>query len=254
MNVVIVDDEVHCIESLIIHLNALYPHMNIVYKTNKVQEALIKLPELEFDLLFLDVEMPGLNGFQLLDQLTERKFDVIFTTAYSQYATQAFKARAFDYLMKPIDEDELKETLQDWQNKQKNKEAQGEHLNELLDYLKREGILKTKIALPISDGYEFIEVDDIMYCNSSSNYTSLFLADDKKIVVSKTLKEIEKTLEKFFFLRVHQSFLINPNYLKKYFHKDGGYLIMKNDKEIPVSAQKRKLITEFFEAVQKYES
>ena len=213
-----------------------------------------KLSDLELDLLFLDVEMPGLNGFQLLDHLGDRKFDVIFTTAYSQYATQAFKARAFDYLMKPIDEEELKETIQDWQKKKSDSQSQKQHLNELLDYLKKEGILKTKIALPISDGFEFIEVDDIMYCNSSSNYTSLYLASNKKIVVSKTLKEIEKTLEKFFFLRVHQSFLINPNFLKKYVHKDGGYLIMKNDKQIPVSPQKRKLITEFFEAVQKYEN
>lgn len=254
MNVAIVDDEVHCIESLVIHLNSLYPETNIVYKTNKVQEALQKLNELELDLLFLDVEMPGLNGFQLLEHLGDRKFDVIFTTAYSQYATQAFKARAFDYLMKPIDEDELKETIQDWQKKRHNSQSQKQNLNELLDYLKKEGILKTKIALPISDGFEFIEVDDIMYCNSSSNYTSLYLTSNKKIVVSKTLKEIEKTLEKFFFLRVHQSFLINPNFLKKYVHKDGGYLIMKNDKEIPVSSQKRKLITEFFDAVQKYEN
>lgn len=249
MNIAIVDDEVHCVESLSIHLNALFPDMNIVFKTNKVHEALDALPQLDIDLLFLDIEMPGLSGFQLLEQLPDRTFDVIFTTAYSQYAVQAFKIKAIDYLMKPIDEEELKATVEEWEESAiENKDSKKE-IEQLIAYLKREGLLKTKIAVPISDGYEFVEVDSIMYCHSQSNYTQLHLCDGSKRIISKTLKEFEKTLGSFFFIRVHQSYIINPNFLKEFHRQDGGFLVMDNEDQIPVSNQKRKLITDFFEAI-----
>lgn len=254
MKIAIVDDEIHCIESLVIHLNALFPEMTIIYKSNKIQEALIRLPEIKPDLLFLDIEMPGLNGFQLLEQLPDRTFDVIFTTAYSQYAVRAFKARAINYLLKPIDEQELKAAVEEWKTElstRQNKSTQS--LDQLLEHLKREGILKSKISVPVSDGYEFIEVKDIMYCQSQSNYTTLFLSDGSKLLVSKTMKEVEKTLESFFFIRVHQSYLVNPNYLKKYHRHDGGYLIMQDNRQIPLSSQKRKLIIGLFDAIRKRE-
>ncbi len=251
MNIAIVDDEIHCIESLVIHLHTLFPEMNVTYKTHKVQEALKRLPETPIDLLFLDIEMPGLNGFQLLDQLPKRNFDVIFTTAYSQYAIQAFKAKAINYLLKPIDEQELKEAIAEWKELVSKKTHPAHQLDQLLEHLKKEGILKSKISVPVSDGYEFIEVKDIMYCQSQSNYTTFFLSEGSKVVISKTLKEVENTLESFFFIRVHQSYLINPNYLKKYNRNDGGYLIMQDNVKIPISHQKRKLVTGLFEAVKK---
>lgn len=250
MRIAIIDDEVHCIESLVIYLNRLFPEMVIVYKSNKVQEAVDRLSKMEIDLLFLDIEMPGLSGFELLEQLPNRKFDVIFTTAYSQYAVQAFKARAINYLLKPIDGDELTAAVDEWKtelpNKQGNADAQ---LDQLLEHLKKEGILKRKISIPISDGYEFIEVDRIMYCQSDSNYTTLFLSDGRNVLICKTMKEVEKTLDNFLFIRVHRSYLINPNYLKEYHRNDGGYLTMQDSKEIPISQQKRDLITSLFDAI-----
>lgn len=251
MNIAIVDDEVHCIESLVIHLKELFPDANVIYKTNKVQEAAEKLKELSVDLLFLDIEMPGMNGFQLLESLPERKFDTIFTTAYSEYALEAFKAKAINYLLKPIDEDELKETIDAWMERKKNSEDQGQNIDELLEHLKKEGFMKSKISVPISDGYEFIEVNDIIYCNSQSNYTNLHLTDGTKVLVSKTLKEVESALHNFFFLRVHQSYLINPNYMKRYSRHDGGYIIMDNKESIPVSNSKRNLIVNLFDSVKK---
>ncbi len=252
MRIAIIDDEVHCIESLVINMNRLFPEMAIVYKTNKVQEAVNQLSSVDIDLLFLDIEMPGLNGFQLLEQLPDRKFDVIFTTAYSQYAVQAFKARAINYLLKPIDEEELTAAVEEWKtelpNKQNNANAQ---LEQLLEHLKKEGILKSKISIPISVGYGFIEVDRIMYCQSDSNYTILFLSDGSEVLISKTMKEVEKTLENFFFIRVHRSHLINPNYLQEYHRNDGGYLIMQDNKKIPISQQKRDLIISLFDAITK---
>ncbi len=252
MKIAIIDDEVHCIESLVIHIHTLFPKMNIIYKCTKVQEALEELKKLEIDLLFLDIEMPGLNGFQLLEQLPDRKFEVIFTTAYSQYAVQAFKTRAINYLLKPIDEDEFKIAVQDWENERANtKEGNYSQLDALLDHLKKDGILKSKISVPVSDGYEFIEVNNIMYCQSKSNYTTLYLSSGAKLLISKTMKEVEKVLDHFFFIRVHQSHLINPNFLKKYYKNDGGYLVMQDDKQIPVSHQKRGLIVGLFDAIKK---
>ena len=252
MKIAIVDDEVHCIESLVIYLNTLFPEMVIVYKSNKVQEAVKKLPDMEIDLLFLDIEMPGLNGFELLEQLPDRKFDVIFTTAYSQYAVQAFKARAINYLLKPIDGNELKAAVEERKTEVSNKQGNVDgRLDQLLEYLKKEGILKSKISVPISDGYEFIEVDRIMYCKSNSNYTTLFLSDGRNVLISKTMKEVENTLDNFFFIRAHRSYLINPNYLKEYHRNDGGYLIMQDNKEIPISQHKRDTITSLFDAISK---
>ncbi len=251
MKIAIIDDEYHCIESLVIHLNTLFPEVNIVYQTNKVQEALTELPKLKIDLLFLDIQMPGLNGFQLLEQLPKRQFDVIFITAYSQYAIQAFKAKAINYLLKPIDSEELKEAIEEWQKTKEKQQDTKEQLTQLLKYLKKEGLLKSKISVPISDGYEFIEVKKIEYCQSQSNYTKIILSDGDKLLISKTLKEIDKTLAPFFFIRVHQSYLINPNHLKKYHRRGGNYLVMQSGQEIPVSSQRQKLITEFFETATK---
>jgi len=187
-----------------------------------------------------------------LEHLPDRKFDVIFTTAYSEYALQAFKAKAINYLLKPIDEEELKEAVQNWEkNKRNNYSNNSENIKLLLDHLKKEGFMKSKISVPVSDGYEFIEVNEIIYCKSQSNYTTLFLSGGGKILVSKTMKEVEKTLGRFFFIRVHQSYLINPNYMKKYYRNDGGYLMMQDKSSIPVSSSKRKLIVGLFDAIRK---
>lgn len=250
MNIAIVDDESHCIESLVIHLNAQFPEMDIVYKTNKPEEALQQLTQKKIDLLFLDIEMPRLTGFELLEQIPNRSFDVIFTTAYSQYALRAFKAKAISYLLKPIDEDELKTSVADWKaHKQKDEDYNAVKIDQMIEQMKKDGFLKSKISVPISDGYEFIEVNKIMYCNSHSNYTSLHLIDGEKIMVSKTLKEVAEALKNFPFIRVHRSHLINPNYIKSFHKADGGYLVMSDKMMIPVSYQKRKLIIDIFEGI-----
>ena len=252
MRVAIIDDEVHCVEGLILHLKSKFPETEIVYKGTRPEDALVALPAARPDLLFLDVEMPGMNGFELLDQLSENSFDVIFTTAYSQYAAQAFKAKAVNYLLKPIDESELREAVLHWkEEKEMKKSFSSERMDELLTYLKREGILKNKIAVPVTEGYEFVETNEILYCQSQNNYTLLFTVDNRKLVLSKTLKEFEKLLEKYFFIRIHKSFLINPNFMKKYYRNDGGYLVMQDGKSIPVSKNKKELITSLFDAITK---
>ena len=252
MKVAIIDDEVHCVEGLVLHLKNKFPETEIVYKGTKPEDALLTLPNARPELLFLDVEMPGMNGFELLDQLPKDSFDVIFTTAYSQYAAQAFKAKAVNYLLKPIDENEFETAILQWkEEREKKKNLSSERINELLTYMKREGILKNKIAVPVSEGYEFIETNDILYCQSQNNYTLLFTVDNRKLVLSKTLKEFEKLLDKYFFIRIHKSYLINPNYMQKYYRNDGGYLVMQDGKSIPVSKSKKDLITNLFDAITK---
>lgn len=252
MRVAIVDDEVHCIEGLVLHLKSLFPETEIVYKGTNPEEALEALPAAKPDLLFLDVEMPNMNGFELLDQLSSYSFDVIFITAYSQYAIKAFKAKAMNYLLKPIDDDELQNAIEEWKAARETKnEISSEKLDALLNYLKREGILKNKIAVAVTDGSEFIETNNILYCQGQNNYTFLYLNDNRKLVISKTLKDFEKLLDKYFFLRIHKSFLINPNHIKKYIKSDGGYLVMQNEKSIPVSKNKKDLITGLFDAINK---
>lgn len=252
MRIAILDDEVHCVEGLVLHIKSKFPEAEIVFKGTKPEDALVSIPNVNPDLLFLDVEMPGMNGFELLDQLSVENLDVIFTTAYSQYAAQAFKAKAVNYLLKPIDETEFETAVLQWkERKEKNKSLSSENMNELLNHMKREGILKNKIAVPVSEGFEFIETNEILYCQSQNNYTLLFTVDNRKLVLSKTLKEFEKKLDKYFFIRIHKSYLINPNYMKKYYRNDGGYLVMQDGKSIPVSKNKKDLITNLFDAITK---
>lgn len=252
MKIAIVDDEVHCIESLTLHLNNLFPEMGIVYKSNEPKKALFEIPQINPDLIFLDVEMPGMNGFELLEQLSDQHFDVIFTTAYSKYAVKAFKAKAVDYLLKPIDEQELKDAVQQWKNTKKTAFGNSsKKVEELLNHLKSEGFLKTKIAIPVADGIDFEHVEDIMYCQSQSNYSTFHFSDGRKTIVSKTIKEIEKTMAPYSFQRVHRSFLINPDYMKKYNRGDGGYLVMDDDQVIPVSKQHKSVVTGLFDSITK---
>ncbi|MEO6949414.1 MAG: LytTR family DNA-binding domain-containing protein [Ginsengibacter sp.] len=252
MRIAIIDDELHCIESLTIHLNNLFPKMDIVYKTNNPKDALFEIPKIKPDLIFLDVEMPAMNGFELLEQLPDHQYDIIFTTAYSQYAVKAFKAKAVDYLLKPIDEQELKDAVLQWEKTKTTAFGiSSPKVEELLNYLKSEGFLKTKIAIPVVDGIEFENVEDIMYCRSQSNYSTFHFSDGRKTLVSKTIKEIEKTMAPYAFQRVHRSFLINPDYMKKYNRGDGGYLIMEDDQVIPVSKQHKNIVTGLFDSIKK---
>lgn len=249
MKIAILDDELHCVESLVHHINSLFQEMPIVYKSTKPLEAVETLHRMEIDLLFLDVEMPLMNGFDFLERFDHLPFDVIFTTAYSRYAVKAFQAQAINYLLKPIDEDELKRAINQCIEKRNVSDDSSLEITRLLEHLKKGDILKSKIAIPTTDGLEFIEITTIIYCQSQSNYTTIFTDDGQSMVISRTLKEVEKSLEKFLFVRVHQSFLVNPNYMKKYSRNDGGYLIMTNNQRIPISHSKRNTIVDVFESL-----
>lgn len=249
MKVAILDDELHCVESLVLHLHSLFPKINVVYKATNPVEALERLQNMDIDLLFLDIEMPTMNGFEFLNSFSAINFDVIFTTAYSQYAVKAFKAQAINYLLKPLDEEELREALLTYMANKEESKRTPENLEALLNNFVREKSSKDKIAIPVSDGIEFINVEDIIYCQSQSNYTTIHLQNKKKLMFSKTLKDTQAILDKYGYLRVHQSFLINPSHLKKYIRNDGGSVIMSDDTQIPISGSKRKTIMAYLETL-----
>ncbi|GAA5027774.1 DNA-binding response regulator [Marivirga lumbricoides] len=255
MRIGIIDDEIHCIESLIMSLKKLDSSVQVVLKASRVDDALEMLRRVDIDLLFLDVEMPRLNGFELLDQLDEITFEVVFTTAYSQYALKAFKYQALDYLMKPVDEGDLKKLLNKLDVKKPDKDNTPENdITQFINLLKKDKIISAKIAVPVSEGLEFIKVEDIIYAQSQNNYSMLYLADGEKLLFSKTLKDVENTLKNYYFIRIHQSYLINPNYMKKYLKNDGGSVLMDNGASLPISQSNKEKIVSLFEAIARNKS
>ena len=246
MTAILVDDEKNALEMLEWMLQKNCPEIEILAMCDSALEGLEKIKSLKPDLVFLDIEMPQLNGFDLLDRLGKHSSDVIFTTAYNQFAIKAFKVCALDYLLKPIDPDDLKLAVQKAATK-KNKMSQ-EQLDLLLSYMKPEKPKSKRIALTASDHLIFVETEKIVYCESDSNYTIFFLSDGQKVIVSKTLKDVEEILDGSDFFRVHASYLINMKNVSKFTRGDGGYVVMSNNQHITVSRKKK---DEFFEMFSK---
>lgn len=250
IKVVLVDDELHCTESLEILLKSFNKPIQIIGKYNNSIEALAFIKSTAFDILFLDIEMPGLNGFELLSQINDFKFDVVFTTAYDQYAIKAFKYSALNYLLKPIDDTELLECIQKWESKI-YKNLPLDQFNFFIDILHNSQKKRSKIALPTTYGLEFIEIGEIIRCQSESNYTHFFLKSGEKFLICRTLKEVESLLTNNGFVRVHQSHLINPIFLKKFLRNDGGYVVMEDGEKISVSKNNKDKIIDIFNQIER---
>ncbi|QAA82892.1 response regulator transcription factor [Aequorivita sp. H23M31] len=247
IKVIIIDDESHCIDvlkNLIEKIDSDYTITGIFTNPLLGLEFIKNNPP---DLLFLDIEMPNLNGFMLLDNLLPIDFDVIFTTAYDQYAIKAFRYSAINYLLKPITEKSIVKALSNWEKRRKKTSTQQWQL--LQDRLSGSKEECTKMALPTGVGYQIVEIENILRCQSDSNYTNVYCKDGNKVLISRTLKDIEELLGDHGFLRVHQSHLINPQYVKGILKQDGGSLIMQDDTEIPVSRQRSKQINEILETM-----
>lgn len=237
-NVIIVDDELSSIETLEWEIQQNCPDLNVVAKCQSPQDGIEKIREHKPDLVFLDIEMPKLNGFQMLKEIPKIDFDVIFITAYDQFALEAIKANAMDYLLKPIDPEELVRAIEKVKSNRRPVVSQ-EMLEKLFTNLKHTHPHFPAIALPSMEGLEFIHVDEIIRCESESNYTKIFTTNGAKIVVSKTLKEMEEAVKNHHFYRVHNSHLVNLIHIKKYKKGKGGILEMSNGESIPVSRSRR---------------
>jgi Response regulator of the LytR/AlgR family len=234
---IIVDDELHCRKALNNLLERYCPQVQVQAICNNGEEALSSIRQLTPDLVFLDVEMPKMNGFEMLEQLTALSFHLIFTTSFDQYALKAFRFSAVDYLLKPIDHEEL--ILAVRKVSERSQIFIPQQLEILLQRIHQPSNAVNKIALPTMEGLQMIALNDILFCESDDNYTNLFLKNKKKIVISSTLKEIEFLLEDFAFTRVHRSYVANLNEIEKYIKGEGGYLVMSDGSTIDVSRSRK---------------
>ncbi|MBR9861448.1 response regulator transcription factor [bacterium] len=230
---VIVDDERMAISALEHEICLFLDHIEIVGTATSLKDAVSKIDSLKPNLLFLDIQLSEGLGFDILEQLQHRDFHLIFTTAYEDYAIEAFKVDAFDYLLKPISGEDIVKSLQRLQ------ERKGAMRSNLL-------LQQDKLTINSSGETLFVNIADIIHCASVGNYTRFHFKDDSKILVPKTLKEIEEKLEAFGFLRVHKSHLVNMNYATKLRTKE-LQLVLKDDSTLPVSHRRKTLLNSYFE-------
>jgi two-component system LytT family response regulator len=232
---VIVDDENSGIEVLEYTLKRHCKDVEVIRSFTSSLEAAEAIPHIQPDVLFVDVEMPQMNGFELVEKLSKLKIQIVFTTAYNEFALKAFRVSALDYLLKPIDADELKSAV----SKLKSlKREENPAMDALLEYMKTQQQVK-KISIPTDKGIVFIEISQVLYCTSDGPYTTFQLEGGTAIISSKSLGEYEQQLSDKGFYRIHNSSLINVQHLKKFIRQDGGYVEMSNGQSLTVSRRKR---------------
>ncbi|RZK17792.1 MAG: response regulator transcription factor [Pedobacter sp.] len=251
LKAIIVDDEEFARSSLFFLLQQNCPEVEITGIARSVAEAKDILAHHTIDLIFLDIAMPGGNGFDLIPDAQKQNAGVIFTTAYDQYALKAIKANALDYLLKPIDIDELKiavEKVAQHIKLFKSQNENDERISNLASNLATKSEIR-KLTLPYGQGFKMIDVDDIIYIEADSNYSIVHLNSEEKITVSKVLREFEELLPTEQFVRVHKSNIINLNHLKEYNSKNGLQVFLKNGESINIS---RRRASDFFDKIKSF--
>lgn len=240
---IIIDDEAHSIETLRWKIENYCPEVEVVAAFDSPTEGVKYLKEKGCDMLFLDIEMPRLNGFDVLEEIgAPLPFDVVFTTAYDNFGIQAVKFSALDYLLKPVQNKELREAVEKHLHKTRRGLPAGQ-VEGLLNNVQAERKGKPgRVALASKESIEFVDPADIVVCTSSSNYTEVHTTDGRKRVISRTLKDFEDMLLPFQFFRPHHSHLINLLRVREYIRGDGGYLIMENKMKIPVSKSRKEAL------------
>lgn len=233
----IVDDEKHSREALAGMLAKNCPEVQVIAQSDNAKDAEEAILKYKPDIIFLDIEMPESSGFDLLARLKEVNFEIIFTTAFGQYAIQAIRFSALDYLLKPIEAEDLIKAVQRAGTKISSLH-QRQKIDTLLNNVQYLNTDK-KIALPTLSGMEFVTLRNIIRCESDNTYTIFYLADKRKIVVSKSIGEYEELLMDYHFLRVHQSHLINLRYVKNYQKGEGGMIVMEDNSAVDVSRRRK---------------
>lgn len=240
---ILVDDEKSSLESLSFEISEYCPEIQIAGICQDPIAAMGIIRKIRPDLLFLDIEMPGMSGFELLQQLPDISCPVIFVTAYDQFAIKAFEFNAIDYLLKPIRKSKLivaVHKVRDRIHSQLDKQG----LEALIQNIRLQSQAGLEnIALPTHDGFKMVHINDIQYLQAESNYTWVHLADKKKYLVTKTLKDMEEMISYDQYFRAHKSYLVNLNHVDRYVRGQGGYLVMKDQAQIPVArTQKNELL------------
>ncbi|MEM1338007.1 MAG: LytTR family DNA-binding domain-containing protein [Bacteroidota bacterium] len=238
LKVVIVEDEKRSQETLKSFLEEFCTDVEVVGVAGNVTDAIEVIKLQRPDIIFLDIELQTGTGFDVLQAVQHLNFEVIFTTAFEQYAIKAVKFSSLDYLLKPVDVEELQKAVEKARVK-KNQVVYKKQLETLMSNLSEQQPRLNKICLATSEGFEFIKVEDILFCKADGSYTQFVIQGMDKLLVSKNLKEYESLLLEQGFMRVHNSFLINLKRVKKYVRSDGGYIIMDNDDMVSISRSKK---------------
>ena len=245
IKVILVDDEMHGLDTMSILLADYCPEVQVIDRCSSAKKALEAIQRLKPDLVFLDIEMPVMNGFELLEQFEEIFFAVIFTTSYDQYAIKAIRFSALDYLLKPVDPKELIAAIA--KVRKKKNPPSNEQLELLMNQLQQRETTLNRIAIPTMEGFELIPVDQLVRCEADDNYTFFFLKDKTKILASRTLKEMEEQLRDYpSFVRVHHSYMVNLNEVIKYVKGEGGYLVMSDGSTVNVSRSRKEALLKHF--------
>jgi len=233
LDIVIIDDEKQVRIALSEELKTLNAALHIAGEAGFIQEAVQLIDSVKPDLVLLDIQLGDGSGFKVLEQATYKNFQTIFITAYSEHAIQAFKANAIDYILKPVDAVELNNAIQ---KVIRNKELLATaKQNSKIDV----SLIRKRVSFQTTEGISLHFIDEIVYCQASGNYSIIYFIDKTKLMVTKTLKELDEILAVHQFERVHQSYLINMLHCKKFINKDGGYLLLLDDIQIPVSQRKK---------------
>ncbi len=242
---ILVDDEQHCLITLRLLLEKHCPDVEILDQCRSAEQALEAIEKFKPSVVFLDVQMPFMDGFEMLEQIKNISFAVIFTTSYDQYAIQAFHYSALDYLLKPIDANELKSAVLKLKNLKQLPSS--EQFEILLQQIQQKGNEFSKIAVPTADGFELINAEQILRCEAQDTYTYFFLKNNNKIIACRSLKEVENQLQQFsFFLRIHHSFIVNLNEVTRYIRGDGGYVVMTDGSTVSVSRSRKETLMKRF--------
>jgi two-component system, LytTR family, response regulator len=243
LKAVMIDDDESNLSSLSEKLNKHCPQVEIIARCSNATEGIQAIDNLKPDIVFLDIEMPVMNGFVMLQQLSYKDFELIFVTAYDHYAIKAIRYSALDYLVKPVEIEELKNAVAKVTVNHSRKDK-GLQLELLLEYLDKKK--PRRITIPTSDGLQFIDLENIIYLEASNNYTSVYLLNQQKFLVTRTLKDFEQILPAETFLRIHHSTIINRDFIEKYIRGEGGQVLMRNGIVLDVSKRKK---IEFLEAI-----
>ena len=236
---VLIDDEPQSLKAMSIKLSAVADDVEIIASIGEPETAVATLPGLKPDVVFLDIEMPGLNGFQLLEQLGELPFEIIFITAYHEYVLNALRISALDYLLKPVDKDELGQTLVRLRNKLTLKQSASSRKEQLRLLGETIHQTPTRLALATAQGIQFIKISDIIRVEAMSNYAAFYLNNKQKIIVSKTLKEFEPLLVSQNFLRVNRSSIVNIEYVSAMRKSDGGSIVLQDGTEVDIAPHRK---------------